>query len=96
LKEELIILGDLDSYESRNGDRFDEELENAVRGFQRRHGLIPDGVVGRATLGDLNVSPEERISQIEVNMERWRWLPETMGDRYLSVCFLYRPYEAET
>jgi len=41
--------------------------------------------VGPATLEALNVPVEERIRQIEVNMERWRWLPQTLGTRYLLV-----------
>jgi len=47
--------------------------------------LAQDGVVGPATLEALNVPVEERIRQIEVNMERWRWLPQTLGTRYLLV-----------
>jgi murein L,D-transpeptidase YcbB/YkuD len=85
LRNRLTILGDLDSNNSRDGDVFDEGLENAVKRFQRRHGLIPDGIVGRTTVGELNVRPEERIRQVEVNMERWRWLPENMGNRYIFV-----------
>jgi murein L,D-transpeptidase YcbB/YkuD len=78
-------LGDLDSTDNRDADVFDEGVENAVKRFQSRHGLIQDGVVGPATIGELNVRPEERIRQIEVNMERWRWLHETMGDRHIFV-----------
>lgn len=64
---------------------FDEALTDAVRRFQRRHGLEPDGVVGAATLAALNVGPLERARQIEVNLERWRWLPEDLGARYIEV-----------
>jgi murein L,D-transpeptidase YcbB/YkuD len=85
LRNRLTILGDLGSNNSRDGNVFDEEVENAVKRFQGRHGLIPDGIVGRTTFGDLNIRPEERIKQIEANMERWRWLPEAMGDRYVFV-----------
>jgi murein L,D-transpeptidase YcbB/YkuD len=44
-----------------------------------------DGVVGPATLSALNVPTAARVSQIEVNMERWRWLPEDLGRRYVFV-----------
>lgn len=64
---------------------FDEELEGAVRRFQRRHGLNADGVVGPVTLAALNVPVESRIRQLEVNLERWRWLPREMGRRHIEV-----------
>ncbi len=66
-------------------DVFDEGLDSAVRRFQARHGLTPDGVVGDATLAAMNVSIEDRIEQIELNLERWRWLPDQLGDRYVLV-----------
>jgi murein L,D-transpeptidase YcbB/YkuD len=56
-----------------------------VKHFQKRHGLDIDGIVGSKTLGALNVTAAERLRQIEVNMERWRWLPRDLGDRYIRV-----------
>lgn len=64
---------------------FDDALDEAVRQFQRQHGLLVDGVVGPATLGALNVSAPERAQQVEVNLERWRWLPESLGKRHIIV-----------
>jgi murein L,D-transpeptidase YcbB/YkuD len=46
---------------------------DTLKGFQRRHGLAASGIVDRATLEALNVSVEDRIRQIELNLERWRW-----------------------
>ncbi len=68
-----------------NGERFDEPLAEALRAFQRRHGLAVDGVVGPATLAALNVSATARARQIALNMERWRWLPADLGARYIAV-----------
>ncbi|MGA8203913.1 MAG: L,D-transpeptidase family protein [Woeseiaceae bacterium] len=82
LSERLRISGDLDG-EAR--DVFDAELAGAVEHFQARHGLGADGLVGRATLAELNVPVQDRIDQIIVNLERWRWLPESLGDRYVIV-----------
>ena len=64
---------------------YDSLLADAVRAFQRRHGLTPDALVGPATLAALNATAGERIRQIEVNLERWRWLPEELGERHVLV-----------
>jgi murein L,D-transpeptidase YcbB/YkuD len=61
------------------------DLQEAVRRFQRRHGLTDDGVVGAAAAAEMNVPLAERIRQIELNLERWRWMPRNLGDRYVLV-----------
>jgi len=64
---------------------FGQDLEAAVRRFQARHGLDQDGLVGRATLEALNVPLEQRVEQLRVNLERWRWLPLDLGTDYILV-----------
>jgi murein L,D-transpeptidase YcbB/YkuD len=64
---------------------FDEMLEKAVLIFQEKHGLKIDGIVGPETLRALNVPVEDRVRQIKLNMERWRWLPHYFGKRYVLV-----------
>jgi murein L,D-transpeptidase YcbB/YkuD len=66
-------------------DVFDEAVTAAVSRFQRRHGLKVTGTVGKETLEELNVPAQERVRQLQANMERWRWLPATLGDRYILV-----------
>jgi L,D-transpeptidase YcbB len=88
LRRRLGIGGDVASAEDDGRAeplRFDPSLAEAVRRFQRRHGLDADGVVGRATLAALNVPAQERLRQIEINLERWRWLPAELGDRHIEV-----------
>jgi murein L,D-transpeptidase YcbB/YkuD len=64
---------------------FDEALRDGVVRFQTRHGLTVDGRVGPLTLRALNVSAAERARLIELNLERWRWLPVDLGERYVLV-----------
>src|SRR5688572_24261620 len=70
---------------------FTEELENAVKQYQRRHGLKEDGVAGGQTLKLLNEPVDKRIEQLLVNMERMRWIPEQpVGDFILVNIPQYR------
>jgi len=62
-------------------DFYDTELEAAVQRFQERHGLTADAAVGPATRAAMNVSVEDRIDQMRVNLERARWvLHEIKGE----------------
>lgn len=85
LRSRLLVTGDLAPDSAPGDDRFDDAVEQAVRRFQQRHGLEVDGIVGPATVAALNVPVEARLRQIEVNMERWRWLPGQLGERAILV-----------
>ncbi|MDA1307578.1 MAG: peptidoglycan-binding protein, partial [Acidobacteria bacterium] len=61
------------------------DLQAAVQRFQARHGLADKGLVGAETVAALNVPVEARLLQIALNLERWRWLPRELGERYLLV-----------
>ena len=62
------------------GTLFDEPLEAALKRFQARHFLTPDGAVGAATRRELNVPVAQRIDQLRVNLERARWVLHLSGD----------------
>ncbi|MDO9172707.1 MAG: L,D-transpeptidase family protein [bacterium] len=64
---------------------YDEDLAAAVRRFQARFGLDQDGVIGQATRTELGATVEDRVRQIRVNLERWRWLPADLGHRRVEV-----------
>lgn len=64
---------------------FDEELGKQLKKFQNDRGLNSDGVIGKATLEYLNSQPDKLISQLKVNMERYRWLPLQITDKYIIV-----------
>jgi murein L,D-transpeptidase YcbB/YkuD len=85
LHRHLTITGDLQADPGLPDDRFGPPLEAALKRFQRRHGLNPDGIVGRRTLEVLNIPVEARMLQLMLNMERWRWYPQDLGARYLMV-----------
>jgi len=66
--------------------RFDAALAAALSRFQAAHGLPAKGeVADEATLAALDVPVERRIRQLELNMERWRWMPGGLGSRYILV-----------
>lgn len=64
---------------------YDAELAAAVKAFQQQHGLKPDGNLGPETIKLLNVPLQQRIDQLIVNMERWRWIPKRFEPNYLLV-----------
>lgn len=63
---------------------YDGAIVDGVRAFQSRHGLEPDGVLGKATQAALGVPLAHRVRQIEVTLERLRWLPH-LDDRFVAV-----------
>ena len=66
-------------------DLFDASLARAVEHFQERHGIDADGAVGAETVEAMNVAAEDRLLAVLLNLDRWRWLPRQLGQRYLLV-----------
>ncbi|MBO9699111.1 MAG: L,D-transpeptidase family protein [Sporocytophaga sp.] len=83
LRKRLYLSSDLSHFEDNK--TFDRELEQAVMHFQYRHKLKEDGIVKGETLKEMNVPVEDRIDQITINMERWRWVPEEPSEKYILV-----------
>jgi murein L,D-transpeptidase YcbB/YkuD len=74
----LRLVGDLppDAAPPADSELYDGALVEAVKRFQRRHGLDDDGQLGPGTLKQLNVPLSDRVRQLQLALERWRWLPE--------------------
>ena len=85
LRNRLRASGDWTSAKESFSDLFDDALQQGVHEFQQRHGLDGDGIVGPSTLAVLNVSVKDRIEQIKVNMERWRWLTRDLEKEFILV-----------
>jgi murein L,D-transpeptidase YcbB/YkuD len=76
LRRRLQALGDMPPDEVGDVPRYDAQLAAGIARFQSRHGLESDGVLGNSTWNALQVPLRERVRQIELTLERWRWLPE--------------------
>ena len=85
LRRRLSLTGDLVPRSADHSQTFDGALVEAVKTFQRRHGLAADGALGRETLLALNVPVEERIEQLRVNLERGRWILHNLESTFIVV-----------
>jgi L,D-transpeptidase YcbB len=84
VRELLALTGDYAGPESGSAS-YDPALAVAVKKFQLRHGLEAKGLFGKQTVVAMNTPPEERRKQIILNMERWRWMPDNLGDEHFMV-----------
>jgi L,D-transpeptidase YcbB len=72
-----------------SGHLKDDNLEAAVRSFQELHAIAATGVVDQATLAALNVPLDWRIRQVAINLQRWRYMPDDLGERHFFVNIPY-------
>jgi murein L,D-transpeptidase YcbB/YkuD len=70
---------------ARDSAALSGDLSRILGRFQALRGAEDDGVLGPRTLRELNVSVDERIRLIELNMERWRWMPRSLETKYILV-----------
>ncbi len=75
LKKRLKVEGFLNEPDSTLSNKYNKELASAVNELKKSYGYKPDGTAGKTFLKDVNVSIDERMQQILINMERMRWLP---------------------
>ena len=89
LIERLVAEGDLSASDGARlagmGNFYGPELQQAVKGFQVRHGLAADGRIGTGTQRSLSASSEDRARQIALNLERRRWLKRDLAPERIEV-----------
>jgi L,D-transpeptidase YcbB len=85
LARRLAVTGDYTGTPNDQNTTYGDDLQEAVKRFQRRHGLEPDGAISAGTVAQMNVPVGQRIQQISLNLERWRWLPADLGERHVLV-----------
>lgn len=88
LRQRLLFLGDLEREEGAAAGAaalYDSTLVAAVKRFQSRHGLLADGVIGKGTFAALNVPLRQRVTQLQLALERLRWLPDLSGREFIVV-----------
>ncbi|TRO64024.1 L,D-transpeptidase family protein [Christiangramia sabulilitoris] len=65
--------------------KFNDSIQNALKEFQKEHDLQIDALLGNATIKNLNYTKEDRLHQLLINLERWRWYPRDLGEHYIIV-----------
>ncbi|MFC4870063.1 murein L,D-transpeptidase [Negadavirga shengliensis] len=85
IRERLLFWNELEVYEWTDKDLYDSLMLSGVQAFQQKNGLNPDGVIGSATVRALNKNPRDLIRQTAVNLERLRWLPDTILQEFILV-----------
>lgn len=89
LRKFLVYLGDLSEQrtetDSKKAMLYKGEIVEAIKKFQHRHGLANDGILGKSTAEAINTPLTQRVTQIELAMERLRWLPELNAGKSIIV-----------
>lgn len=84
LRQHLMASGDLEQSAGMS-DNFDSYVDGAVKRFQARHGLPPDGVLGEYSLKALNISANVRLQQLNTNLVRLQSMSGDLGMRHVVV-----------
>jgi L,D-transpeptidase YcbB len=89
LRQRLAAAGYLSANASLDSAHYDADVETAVKAFQDHHALASTGRLDLPTVTALNTPLPERLSQVAMNLERWRWLPDDLGQRHFVVNIPY-------
>ncbi|MBX9851732.1 MAG: L,D-transpeptidase family protein [Cytophagaceae bacterium] len=85
LRSNLLLTGDLTPDHNLDTSFFDRELEEAVKKFQKRNGLLEDGIIGHKTIEALNVPVSSRIQEIKKNIVKWDSLSKAIHEPFILV-----------
>lgn len=85
LRARLVAEGYLSPLADDLGQTFDPLTVSALQAFQADHGINPDGLLGQASLAELNVPAQLRRDQLRINLERLRWLADDMREAEVTV-----------
>lgn len=80
VRDKLRLIG-YNTHRTRPPELYDDGLANAIREFQSRHGITPDGIIGGETVFLLNTPISRYVELIALNLERMRWYPHVGGNR---------------
>ena len=89
LRKRLAVSGYLAASAANESAQYDADVAAAVQKFQEHHALKATGRLDPPTLAALNVPLDERIKQVALNLERWRWMPDSLGARHFLVNIPY-------
>ena len=96
MQARLIALGDLPADSTAPGSIYQGKLVDGIKSFQLRHGFQADGIIGRGTMEQLQITPAARAKQIALSMERLRWTPLQHGNKMIVVnipAFMLHAYQ---
>lgn len=85
IRKHLIFTGDLPHSAEINNPLFDEQVQQAVSLFQKRHGITANGLINEQTIKALNISPKQRLKQLQANIQRWSDFEKKQNDYYLWI-----------
>ncbi|MEJ7807577.1 MAG: L,D-transpeptidase family protein [Telluria sp.] len=85
LRAFLLRVGDEPGAAPATDDKYTAPLAAAVKRFQARHGLLDDGILGRETVATINTPLSQRVRQLELTLERLRWLPDFSNGPIIAV-----------
>ncbi len=96
IKKRLQLTGEMPGGDTSK--LFNDSLEYAIKSFQQRHGFTPNGIVSDTVVEAMNVSVNERIQQLLINMNRLIWTPAQMPENVIEVNipeFMLHVYEGK-